>query len=102
MRGITNVSVTDSCFRHGRHAGTALLTPHLRAYRCGTAECYYILCWKASDVQHMEGRADADAGPGNVAGESSHADARKRIRKPGREQVGFTPESAERTRDNAQ
>jgi hypothetical protein len=28
-------------------------TPHLRAYRCGTRKCYYILCLKASCVQDV-------------------------------------------------
>jgi len=35
-------------FQHGSHAGIASITPHLRAYRCGTRECYYILYLKAS------------------------------------------------------
>jgi hypothetical protein len=45
--------MTEICFRHGRHAGIASITPHLRAYRCGTRECYYILYPMASYVQDV-------------------------------------------------
>ena len=37
MRGIAPVPFTKSCILHGGHANIAFPTPHLRAYRVGTA-----------------------------------------------------------------
>ena len=37
MRGIAPIPSTRSCVPHGDHARIAFPTPHLRAYRCGTA-----------------------------------------------------------------
>lgn len=45
--------VRNFCLRHSAHAGIASITPYLRAYRCGTGKCYYILCLMANRVQDV-------------------------------------------------
>jgi hypothetical protein len=37
MRGIAPIPFTKACIPHGGHANIAFPTPHLRAYRVGTA-----------------------------------------------------------------
>jgi len=48
-------NVGKTCIQHGNHAGIASITPHLRAYRFGTRECYYILYLMANYVQDIVG-----------------------------------------------
>lgn len=47
------LEVRNFCLRHSTHAGIASITPYLRAYRCGTRKCYYILYLMANRVQDV-------------------------------------------------